>query len=266
MHFAEQLCVWGCFCCDTMRPGYILLHRQGLTQDEWKHPIRTLAWIDFCTMAAYDNFTAEDGVVFKRGEVVASYGFLATRWHVSKDTAYQWIKHWIAERQVERRAERCAERSAERFFLVNYAKYQDSGERVTERHDERSTERNAEQMKVSKGKEVIENKTIAVRIETTVLYDSIDELCAHHGVKNHINLRSLDILVDRYVGKVRMKVEVQHCMAWLVENGHGAINATRLGNWFKKCLEIQKRDENRQHERREKMNQDPALYSSKKSS
>jgi hypothetical protein len=130
-----------------MRNGFILFHRQGLTEDDWKHPLRTLAWIDFLTMAAWDDFTADDGVRIGRGEVIASYGFLSRRWRVSKDTAFCWIKHWIAERQVERRAERCSERSAERFFVVNYAKYQDSAERVAERSTERPAERSAEQMK-----------------------------------------------------------------------------------------------------------------------
>jgi hypothetical protein len=130
-----------------MRNGYILLHRQGLTKDEWKHPLRTLAWIDFLTMAAWEEHVADDGVHLGRGEVIASYGFLATRWHVSKDTAFCWMKHWIAERQVERRTERCTERHAERFFVVNYAKYQDSTERLAERPTERPAERTAEQMK-----------------------------------------------------------------------------------------------------------------------
>jgi len=142
-----------------MRDGYILLHRQGLTEQEWKHPLRTLAWIDFCTMAAYEDFTARDGVSIKRGEVIASYGFLANRWHVSKATAHEWIKHWIAERQAERRTERCTERSAERFFIVNYAKYQTYTERDAERVSERTAERSAEQMKGKQEKQNIEIKT-----------------------------------------------------------------------------------------------------------
>lgn len=142
------------------RDGYILLHRKGLSQDEWKHPMRTLAWIDFLTMAAWQEFTAPDGVRVGLGQVIASYGFLATRWGVSKDTAFNWIKHWIAERQVERLPERCAERSAERYFVVNYAKYQQSAERPTERPTERGAERTAEQMKVKQVKQNREIQTL----------------------------------------------------------------------------------------------------------
>src|SRR5437016_3617941 len=115
-----------------MRKGFILLHRRFLDHDAWKNPARSLAWMDFCSMAAWEDYTAEDGAYFKRGELAASYGFLAKRWGKSKSRVHEWIHHWIAERQAERLPERCAERNAERFFIVNYAKYQDSPERAPE--------------------------------------------------------------------------------------------------------------------------------------
>lgn len=119
-----------------MRKGYILLHRQGIAAEEWKHPRRTLAWIDLLTLVDYKTCT-----------VTASYGFLATRWRVSKNTAHLWIQHWITERQIERLAERDTERNAERFFVVNYAEYQQPTERFAERGTERVTERFTEQKK-----------------------------------------------------------------------------------------------------------------------
>ena len=131
----------------SMRSGYILLHRKGITRDEWRHPKRTLAWIDFCTLAAYENYMAEDGVWIRKGEVIASYGFLANRWRTSKGTVHFWMTHWIDERQVERLPERCIERNAERLFIVNYAKYQEVGDRTEERTDRRSTEPKTEQKK-----------------------------------------------------------------------------------------------------------------------
>lgn len=117
-----------------MRKGYILLHRQGITQDEWKHPRRTLAWIDVLTLVDH-----------KTGVATMSYGFLATRWRVSKATTFEWIKHWITERQLERLPERDTERNAERYFVVNYAKYQKTTERETERESEPEPERSSEQ-------------------------------------------------------------------------------------------------------------------------
>lgn len=134
-----------------MRTGYILLHRQGLTQEEWKHPLRTLAWFDFLTLANY-----EDAIV------TASYGFLATRWRKSKGEVHRIIKLWISqgmiekrERSRERSRERERERNGERFFVVNYAEYQRREEPSRERVEERTKERSREPMyKVSSIKSI----------------------------------------------------------------------------------------------------------------
>lgn len=221
-----------------MRDGYILLHRKGLTSAEWKRPMQTLAWIDFCTMAAYEEFVAPDGVTVCRGEVIASYGFLATRWRKSKGRVHDWIQDWISQGKVERLAERCAERNAERFFIVNYAKYQYGPELLSER----LAERKPEPMK-RKQLEKKQEKNYVCRSETETLFNSIDELCQKCGVSNNINKKSLDILVERYVGKIKMKVEAHHCLAWLVDKGLRTISASRLGNWFKRAAENQKRDQ-----------------------
>lgn len=149
----------------SMRSGYILLHRKGITREEWRHPKRTLAWIDFCTLAAYEDYMAEDGVWIRKGEVIASYGFLAVRWRTSKGTVHFWMKHWMDERQVERLSERCIERNAERFFIVNYAKYQEVGDRTSERKAQRSVEPNTEQKKRRHPKENTGKENIEISFE-----------------------------------------------------------------------------------------------------
>lgn len=131
-----------------MRTGYILLHREAITREDWKSPRRTLAWIDFLTLAEH-----------KEAVVTASYGFLADRWGVSKSTAHDWINIWVDERAVERLTERSSERNAERFFVVNYAKYQRSAERSAERKGERQAERKSERRyKGSSSKSVESNQ------------------------------------------------------------------------------------------------------------
>lgn len=128
------------------RPGYFLVHRKCLTPDVLQGCNRILAWIDFISLANFEEDSKDYAIV------TASYGFLAKRWGCSKDTAYRRIQHWIKEKQTERLPERCTERNAERFFLLQYAKYQKPTERVTER----VTERHPEQMKISNKK--ISNK------------------------------------------------------------------------------------------------------------
>ena len=149
-----------------MRAGYILLHRQGITLDEWKTPERTLAWIDLLTLTDYET-----------GIVTVSYGFLSKRWRKSKGTVHFWVQHWIAERQIERLTERSTERNAERFFVLNYAKYQKSTEPFTERKGERKTERKGELKKeVSSIKSLALNNKQAEKINASLPNDTVDKI------------------------------------------------------------------------------------------
>lgn len=127
-----------------MQDSFILLHRQGLTRDEWLNPLRTLAWIDLCCLAAFKDHTDTDGVEIRRGEVIGSYRFFANRWRQPLTSVHRWFAYWVAERALERSMERVVERDAQRFLLVNYAKYQGSKTKA-ERSTERKTEHRAEQ-------------------------------------------------------------------------------------------------------------------------
>lgn len=154
-----------------MRNGYILLHRQSITPEDWKHPERTLAWIDLLTLVDHQTSIAN-----------VSYGFLAMRWRVGKSTVFKWVKHWKSERQLERLSERNSERNSERFFIVNYAKYQKVGERQSERSGERKSERQSEPMytvsstplkESPKGKVPSEDDTPQNRMIAEGLYDGM---------------------------------------------------------------------------------------------
>lgn len=139
----------------VMRDGFILLHRKAISKESWKNPRRSYAWIDLLLLAAFEQYTAHDGVVIRRGEIVASYRFLADKWNEPLSTVYRWIQYFIAEHMMERSPERCMERDAERFFIVNYAKYQEGAERDMERTPEQEPERTPEQIK-----ENINNKSV----------------------------------------------------------------------------------------------------------
>src|SRR5688500_8491665 len=106
-----------------MRNGYILLHRKGITEDEWKHPLRTLAWIDLCTLAAWDEYTDGEGRALNRGELVASIEFLARRWRQNPGTVHRWLQHWKSQGQTQVRSQGSPQGLPQVLFLVNYAKY-----------------------------------------------------------------------------------------------------------------------------------------------
>ena len=142
-----------------MRDGFILLHRKAISKESWKNPRRSYAWIDLLLLAAFDEYTAHDGVTIHRGEIIASYGFLAEKWGVPKTTVYDWIQYFLSERMIERSPERCPERDAERWFIVNYAKYQDMPERESERSPERESERSPEQIKRNSNNKSVKTNT-----------------------------------------------------------------------------------------------------------
>lgn len=99
-----------------MRNGYILLHRKGITEAEWLNPLRTLAWIDLCTLAACEETTTKDGTL-QRGEVFAEAEFLADRWRQSPETVRSWLLDWELEGRTQ-------SREGKILLLVNYDKYQ----------------------------------------------------------------------------------------------------------------------------------------------
>lgn len=128
-----------------MRSGFIKLHRQSITPDDWKTPERTLAWIDFLTLANYED-----------GTVRATYTFMSARWRVERSTVQRWVDHWISEGQIQKvcvqhRVQQCVQQcvqSESTFFIVNYAKYQ--GSRVQE--SVQSGVQEAEQQSVTSNK------------------------------------------------------------------------------------------------------------------
>ncbi len=166
--------------------GYILLYR-SLLRDEsaFKNPCKTLAWIDFIAMASHDDYKAKkDGVMARRGEVIASYEFLARRWHISKSTAHGWIREWIDERRIERRSERCYERNAERFFVLNYAEYQRRTERMSERTKTTKTKRDTEPIQ-----EIDDNSPVTIHQEQEGVSDAGAPDAAKAGFVTELDLR-----------------------------------------------------------------------------
>lgn len=75
------------------------------------------------------------------------------------------------------------------------------------------------------------------------LFDEIQRLCDEVKIRNTVKPRGLILLIDRYEGKIKMKVQVRSCLVWMVDNDKRALSTMRLNNWFSNSLEYQKRDE-----------------------
>lgn len=137
--------------------------------------------------------------------------------------------------------------------VLNYTKYQELSnyEKTNEKTNERTigepaTNQSGLSINKNDKNDKNENNSYAVQPETKSLYNSIEEMCGRYGIQNKVNPKSLDPIVGRYLGKIKMKVEMQHCIAWLIDREMKMISTQRLGNWFKKAQEIQKREELKQ--------------------
>lgn len=127
--------------------------------------------------------------------------------------------------------------------VKNWTLYQSNEQRV-------SSERAAGEQRVSTNKEAKkkEVKTYAVRPETNSLYEYIQQECDKYGLQNNVNVKGLDIQVERHLSLLRLRPEVQKCLVWMLDRKQKAVTTARLANWFEKAREIQKRDQLKQLE------------------
>lgn len=233
-----------------MNDGFILLYKKAITLDEWKHPLRTLAWIDLLTLVEWQDKEV-NGREVKRGELIVSETFLANRWHQHRGTVHRWLDNWERKQMVKRLEKQSGKQSPQRISIVNYAKYQDMWKQVGKQSPKHVMKQQGKQIERSIKENKKELKEYIVSESTQNLFDLINELCVKYNFDNNVEIKSLDMLVERYTSKIHMKVELQHCFVWLCEKKLKAISASRIGNWFKKAHEIQKKNQLKQLEWKE---------------
>lgn len=223
-----------------MSEGWIKLHRQILD-----NPI-TMKDTDHFALWCYLLLRAshkDQDVVFhgkrhqlKAGDIYTGRKRIANDLNVSESKVQRMLKLLESEQQIEQRTDR-----QNRIITIKkWNEYQVNEQRFEQRvNNDRTTSEHIQEGKNVKN----EKNTYVCKPETEALLNTIDELCQKYGVKNNVNKKSLDVLVDRYIGKVRLKVEVQHCISWLIEKNLKTVSAQRIGNWFKTAQKIQKREE-----------------------
>jgi hypothetical protein len=79
-----------------------------------------------------------------------------------------------------------------------------------------------------------EKNIIIMRPETESLYDWIDKKCSELGLENSVNKKALNIFVEKYIGKIQLRVELEHYMAWMIGDGKRVLSTARVGNCFKR--------------------------------
>lgn len=119
--------------------GWIKLHRDILNHWIWKDTEKFHWWLELLFMANWEDGKVLVGntlVNVKRGQMLASNGFLSRRWQVHPDTVRSFLRLLESDNMITQEAH-------SKFNLIticNYVKYQD----VTNLNSEVNTNPNAE--------------------------------------------------------------------------------------------------------------------------
>lgn len=233
-----------------MNQGWIKLHRQFRESPYYRIGAAMQTWVECLLRASHEErtvFLKRERITLQKGQFVMGRDEFGQSIGISGSTAWYWLLQFESDNMVDIR--KTAKGSI--VSLKNWEEYQ----RVDSTVDNKKTA-DEQQMNTNKKDKKVENEknTYVARPETQTLYDSIEGLCKQYNLEFNVNLKSLDVLVERYVGKIKMGVEAQHCISWLVGKNLRAVTTTRIGNWFKKAKEIQKRDQLKQLEWKEAKN------------
>jgi len=154
------------------------------------------------------------------------------------------VRRVLSELTDEQLIEQRTDHQCSLITVKNWALYQSNEQGNDQRMDNDRATSDQRLSTKEEGKKVRrEESTYACRPETESLFGFISELCVKYGIDNKVNKKALDVLVERYLSKVRLRVETQHCVSWLISKNLRGITDQRLGNWFKKAQEIGKREE-----------------------
>lgn len=87
--------------------GWIKIHRSITQHWLWGDPLKLYWWLDLLMLANYEDGTQLVGntlVEVKRGQMLASLGFLSKRWKVSECSVRKYLNLLISDKMLEKNA------------------------------------------------------------------------------------------------------------------------------------------------------------------
>lgn len=234
-----------------MSKGWVLIHRQIWENPRWNKERFTegQAMVDLILLANHEEriFSVRgNDITVKRGQIARSRESLGGRWRWHRKTVGKFLDELEKEGMISQQKTA----AITIMTLINYNEYQDYGQQNDQQNDQQKRVRSAINKEHKEQKE-----TYDVRPETKSLYDYIQQECEKYGLQNDVKIKALDIQVTRHLSKVRLRVEVQKCLVWIIDKNLKSVSTRRLANWFEKSREIQKREENRNLEQKEMIGQ-----------
>ena len=224
-----------------MHRGYIKLWRK-VGEWEWFTDVNTCHLFIYLLLHVRNTDGAWRGISLLRGEIIQSIDTLAEGSGLSAQNVRTAIHHLKSTGEVTER-----QHGKYRILqLKNYSEYHQSNKEtngeVTGNQQDANGEVTAKE-KVKKGKKGKKEKKI-YNHQTESLNEWIEERCKKLGLDNHVNKNTLDIYVEKYSGTgVKMRVELDGYLAWMVDERKKVLRSTAVGNCFRRAKEYQKTQE-----------------------
>lgn len=218
--------------------GWIKLHRQFRDSPYYKIGAAVQTWLECLLRASHEPreiFLKRRRVTLQPGQFVMGRAEFGASIGLSGSTAWYWLQQFKADNMIDIGVTS----KGSVVTLKNWSEYQT----IDSTPDNRKTTNEQDFNSNKKDKKVKNEKTYVLRPETESLYEWIQQRCVDAGIENQVDKRSLDLIVERYVGQIHMKVELDHYIAWMVENDKRMLNASRVGNCFKRQKEYQKKQQ-----------------------
>ena len=225
-----------------MSEGWIKLHRQLQEHKLWTRQKFTYgqAWVDLLLLANHDENTfAVRGVdiTVPRGSVGYSQESLGRRWRWNYKTVTRFILWLEKEKMV-------VYKKSNVLGLIEIYKYNEY-QTIGEENGVQNGEQNTDRMVTNKNEKNVKNekKVNNMRHETKTLYDWIDGRCHELGIANKTKANTLNVYVERYLGKVQFRPTIDHYLAWMIDNNKRVLRSSAIGNCLQRKFDYNKNQE-----------------------
>ncbi len=208
------------------------------------NPNRISVW-----MWILDNVEWEEGtkvkfkgetIELKKGQCTCGIYMIEKQTGVKAKTVHRVLNCLRNEKQIEKDTDM----NCSLITVINWDQYQlNEKDSENEMRNKRETSEKPVRTKKEVKNNKKERKLIIYRPETKTLYEWIDRRCNEIGIENKTKEKALDVYVNRYLGKVQFRPELDHYLAWMLDNDKRVLRSSAVGNCLKRKFDRNKAEE-----------------------
>lgn len=235
------------------------MKRTGWTKSwrkKWDNPVlrgnpqRIAVWTWIIDHAEWrENETERDQHVIegvrrplRLGEICCGRDQIARDTGVSSSGVHKILTRYVSEQMLE-------QQTYNRFRLLqvrNWDQYQLPEQKPEQKRDNEVTTEEQQgntTYKEYKNDKNSKNEGNNIRHETKTLYEWIDTRCRELGIGNKTKAKTLDLYVNRYLGRVQFRPALDHYLAWMIDNNKRVLHSSAVGNCFERKFNYNKAQE-----------------------